>query len=263
MISSTSNPRIKQIRGLRQRKARSESGLFFVEGIRLVLEAVQLGAPLETLVVAPELLSSTRAQELVQAQQRAGVPTLEVTAEVFQSLSAREGPQGLGAVLQQRWETLDHVQPGNELGWVALDAVQDPGNLGTILRTSDAVGCAGVILLDHTTDPYDPAAVRASMGAIFAQRLVRASFAEFAVWKQRHTVMVVGTSGAALHDYQAVKYVPPLVLLMGSERLGLAAEQQAVCDLMVRIPMVGRSDSLNLAVATGVMLYEVFNQQRH
>jgi TrmH family RNA methyltransferase len=262
MISSTSNPRIKAIRALRQRKERERTSLFFVEGIRIVGEAAQCGAPITTLVFAPEWLKSDFANGLVAAQQKRGIECLEVTREAFESLSTKEGPQGLGAVVQQRWETLDAVRLASELCWVALDAAQDPGNIGAILRTSDAVGGAGVMLLGQSADPYDPAAVRASMGAIFSQRLVRASFAEFAAWKERQRYAVIGASDKATHDYQAITYQPPLILLMGSERQGLSAEQQAICDEVVSIPMIGRSDSLNLAVATSVMLYEVFNQQR-
>lgn len=261
-IASPGNPAIKRIRALRQRKEREESGLFFVEGIRLVGEALQLGAAIDTLVVAPELLTSAFAQDLVAAQARAGGRVLEVTAAVFQSLSQKEGPQGLGAVLRQRWQALDDLRADDGLGWVVLDAVADPGNLGTVLRTADAVGCAGVILLGNTTDPYDPAALRASMGAVFAQGLVRASWEAFAAWKQRRDYPLVGAAGAASADYQAVAYRTPLLLLMGSEREGLSAAQQAFCDYLVRIPMAGRSDSLNLAVATGVVLYEIFNQHR-
>ncbi len=263
LISSRANPAIKQIRALAARKERERSGLFFVEGIRLVTEAVQVGADLVQGVVAPDLLKGSMGREVAATLRAGGVPCLEVTAEVFAGLSAKEGPQGLGAVVRQCWERLEGAgRQEAGLGWVALDAVQDPGNLGTILRTSDAVGAAGVILVGPTTDPYDPAAVRASMGAIFTQRLIRASWAEFAAWKQIVDITLIGASDKATADYQAVTYRPPLVLLMGSERQGLSAEQQALCDLMVRIPMVGRSDSLNLAVATGVALYEIFNQQR-
>jgi TrmH family RNA methyltransferase len=262
LISSTSNATIKRIRALRQRKERERSGLFFIEGIRLVAEAVQVGAALETLVVAPELLHSTFARELVAAQREADVACLDVTPAVFQSLSAKDGPQGLGAVMRQQWEPLEQLQLAPDACCVALDAVQDPGNLGTILRTCDAVGCAGVVLLGASTDPYDPAALRASMGAVFTQRLARASAEQFLAWTRQHGYTVVGAAGAAPHDYQGVRYPRPLVLLMGSEREGLSQEQQAACDLLVSIPMVGRSDSLNLAVATGVLLYEIFNQQR-
>jgi TrmH family RNA methyltransferase len=157
---------------------------------------------------------------------------------------------------------LANVRLGPPPGWVALVEPADPGNLGTILRTADAVGVAGVIVLGDATDPYDPAALRASMGAIFAVQLARASFDEFAAWKRACGVFLVGTSDQAPVDYQEVAYPQPLVLLMGSERQGLGPEQQALCDLMVRLPMRGRSDSLNLAVATGVMLYELLSQGR-
>ena len=262
VVSSKSNPTIKRIRALRHRKERERTGSFFVEGIRPVGEAVELGAEVELCVVAPELLTSEYGHDLVRRLEHEGIPCVAVTSEVFRSISGKEGPQGIGAVVKQRWETLGQVELSTELCWVAIDAVQDPGNLGTILRTSDAVGGAGVILLGPATDPHDPAALRAGMGAISSQRLVRASFEEFAEWKQEHGYLVVGTSNAADLDYQAVGYYPPLVLLMGSEREGLGEEQQALCDVVVRIPMAGRSDSLNLAVATGVMLYEIFNQQR-
>lgn len=262
MITSPANPSVKAIRALRQRKEREASGSFFIEGIRLVAEAAQLGAPIERLVVAPDLLASGFARELVAAQAAAGVPLLELSAEVFAGLSQKDGPQGLGAVVRQRWEPLEGLRLDRAPGWVALDRVADPGNLGTILRTADAVGMSGVILVGPSTDPYDPAALRGSMGAVFAQRLVRCTSAELAAWKRAAGAFVVGTSDKAAADYQAVAYPQPLVLLMGSEREGLAPELQALCDALVSIPMRGRSDSLNLAVATGVMLYELLAQGR-
>jgi RNA methyltransferase, TrmH family len=262
LISSLSNARIKQIRSLRHRQEREQTGLFFVEGIRLVTEAVQLGADVETLVVAPDLLKSPFAHEVIRAEQEGGTPCIEVTADVFKSISTKEGPQGLGAVVRQRWEALDHVRLSHKHYWIALDSAQDPGNIGTIMRTGDAFGSTGLMLLGNCADPYDPTALRASMGAIFSQPLVKASFADFAHWKQQHDYVVIGTSKAAPNNYREVSYHLPMVLLMGSERLGLSSEQQAICDLMVSIPMVGRSDSLNLAVATGIVLYEVFHQTR-
>ena len=130
------------------------------------------------------------------------------------------------------------------------------------MRTSDAVGGAGLILLDHSTDPYDPTCIRASMGAVFSQRLVRASFAQFSEWKRANQVHLVGASGGAARDYAEVEFPQPLLLLMGSERQGLSEEAVRLCDQMVAIPMRGRSDSLNLAVATGIILYQIFNQRR-
>jgi TrmH family RNA methyltransferase len=262
IIFSRSNPAIKAIRALSSRKQRDSSGRFFVDGLHLVAAATQQQAEIESCVVAPELLTSAFGRELARSLAHSGAPTLEVTADVFRSLAAKDHAQGIGIVARQRWQDLARVRPEAGQCWVALDTVQYPGNLGTILRTCDAVGGAGVILLGSTTDPYDPAAVRASMGAIFSQRLARASFDELTAWCRRHSVAVVGTSPSAQLDYQAVAYQPPLVLLMGSEPRGLSREQQALCDLTVNIPMVGHSDSLNLAVATGIMLYEVFNQRR-
>lgn len=261
MITSRANPALKRIRTLRQRKERERTGLFFAEGIRLVAEAMQLGAPVDQLVFAPGLVERhPYARALVAGAQAAGTPCLQVSDDAFATVAAKEHPQGLAAVIHQQWTTLDAARTDDGLCWIALDSVQDPGNLGTILRTADAVGASGVILLGQATDPYDPTSIRASMGAIFAQRLVRATWEEFLAWADTHGCHIAGSSDAATDDYAGVTYPRPLVLLMGSERAGLGAERQRVVDRMVRIPMTGRSDSLNLAVATAIMLYEVFNQ---
>jgi TrmH family RNA methyltransferase len=259
-ITSTANPRIKTIRKLRERKSRQESGCFYAEGLRIVVEAVQQGAPIDSLIYSPDLLTSEVGLRLVEEQSARGVEVVEVSGDVFQSIALKDAPVGIAAVVRQQWRQLEQVSlaPGDL--WVALDEVADPGNLGTILRTCDAVGAQGVILLDHSTDPYDPTAIRASMGALFAQKLVKTTFSDFAAWKQANQVPLIGTSGGSAQDYRAVRYPPALVVLMGSEREGLAEEQMRLCDQMVRIPMVGRSDSLNLAVATAVVIYEVFHQ---
>jgi TrmH family RNA methyltransferase len=262
LISSRNNPTVKAIRGLASRKERERTGQCFVEGLHLVACAVQQGAAIDTCVIAPDLLASAFGRDLARAIVERGARRVEVTAEVFHSLAAKDHAQGLGIVVRQRWDSLARLDASAGLRWVALDTVQYPGNLGAILRTCDAVGGAGVILLGDTADPYDPAAVRASVGAIFAQRLVRASFAEFMEWKRRNRAMVVGTSPTATLDYRGVAYKPPVVLLMGSEPRGLARDQQSVCDVVVTIPMVGQSDSLNLAVAAGVVLYEIFHQHQ-
>lgn len=262
IITSTANSKIKWIRKLRERKARQETGCFYAEGLRIVVEATQQSALVETLLVAPDLLTSPVGRDLLERQRSQGVEVLEVSPDVFQSVALKEAPVGIAAVIRQNWQTLKQVQVGPGDLWVALDEVADPGNLGTILRTNDAVGGRGVILLDHSTDPYDPTAIRASMGALFSQRLVRAGLEEFLAWKQRSGVPLVGTSGASQMDYQEYRYPERLVVLMGSEREGLAEKHIRACDSMVRIPMAGRSDSLNLAVATALVIYEVFHQKR-
>lgn len=274
ILTSVQNPRIKAIRALSQRKRRQETGLFFAEGIRLVGEAVQTGADIETLVVAPELLRSDFGRDTVRNAREDGVEILEVVAEVFRSLSGKDGPAGIGVVVRQRWTTLDDAGVGRDdsaandaasndtLGWVVLEEVGNPGNLGSILRTCEAVGASGVILLGDTADPYDPASVRGSMGAVFTQLIVRSSLEALIPWKRQIDIPMIGTSDAAPTDYRTANYVPPILLCLGGEQHGISEEFMDACDTVVRIPMAGRADSLNLAVAAGVMLYEAFNRSR-
>jgi RNA methyltransferase, TrmH family len=262
MITSSSNPAVKQIRKLREKKERQQSGLFYAEGLRIVIEAVQTGSKVQQLIYSPELLVSPVGREFLERQQKQDIEILEVSAAVFESFALKDDPQGIGAVIAQRWSSLEQISilPGES--WVALDSVADPGNLGTILRTNDAAGGKGVILLDQSTDPYDPTAIRASMGAVFNQQLVKTSFSRFAAWKVENQIAVVGTSGAAQEDYHTAKYPPRFVLLMGSERQGLQDQHYRICDQVVRIPMQGASDSLDLAVATAIVLYEIYNRRR-
>jgi TrmH family RNA methyltransferase len=262
IVSSQQNPRVKQLRALRARKDRERTGLFFAEGLQLVLEAIQTGSEIELLVVAPELVRSAIARETVQRARDSPLAILDVSAEVFRDLAQRESTQGIGALVRQRWHALPEAPPIDGVGWVALAGTQYPGNLGTILRTADAVRASGVALLDATSDPYDPTAVRASVGAIFSVPVARATFAAFVAWTRRRRLPIVGTSPDGPRDFRSVRYATPLVLLMGSEGRGLMPEQLAACDQVVRIPMGGRCDSLNLAVATSVLLYEVFDQGR-
>lgn len=252
---------MSRARGLRRRAERDATGLCLVEGIRVVVEAVDQGAEIEELLYAPELLRSEVALDLVDRLRQQGASVLEVSADVFESLSSREGPQGLAAVARQRWESLGTADPAEGLGWVALEAVQDPGNLGTILRTCDAVGASGVILLGDTADPYDLSAIRASTGAVFSRRIVRGNLAQLAEWKRDTGARIVGTSDRSSADYREAVYQPPLVILMGSEQKGLDRSALDLCDAVVSIPMLGACDSLNLGVATGVILYEALDQR--
>ena len=259
-VTSCNNAKVKWVRSLRNRKDREQSGLCFVEGLHLARAAVANGIPLELLVLCWERVTIASAHEFIHLQRSSGVPLLEVTAEVFDSLAAKENGQGIGIVARQRWNTLEQFSQQMSRCWVALEGVQYPGNLGTILRTADAVGCSGVLLLDNATDPYDPASARASMGAVFAQPLVRARSSEFQDWVARHHLCVVGATPSAPQDYRNTTYPLPLVLLMGRERGGLSPELASLCECTVRIPMVGQCDSLNLAVSTGVLLYGIFGQ---
>jgi TrmH family RNA methyltransferase len=262
-ITSFSNAKIKQARALRHVSARRESGLFLAEGIRPVGEAVAAveagaiaGQSVEAIFYAPEQLTSEFARGLIQEQSTKGVPCHATTGEVFESIANKENPQGILAIVRAGHTALDSLNPDNFPWGVALASPQDPGNIGTILRTIDAVTASGLLLLDSSADPYHPSAVRASMGAVFWHPIVTASFEAFASWAMQKGYTIYGTSEAAQASYLSVEtYQPPMILLMGSEREGLTKEQEAACDWMVSLPMRGRVTSLNLAVATGVMLY--------
>ena len=258
MITSRSNSNIKAARALRKRKEREKQGLFLAEGIWHVGAAAEAGAVLQAIFYAPELLDSAFAQELIGQQAAQGIPCYATSAEVFASISERENPQGLLAVVRKREMTLADIIPANFEWGIALAAPQDPGNVGTILRTIDAVGASGLLLLDSSVDPTHPTAVRASMGAIFWHPVLQTSFSDFANWTRGHVYRVYGTSAHGSLGYESVeRYERPSILLMGSEREGLTAEQAGLCDAVVRLPMQGQVSSLNLAVATGVMLYEM------
>lgn len=260
LISSRNNSKVKLARALRQKKARQESGLFIVEGIRPVGEAVEAGAEVKALFYAPEILNSEFATELIHKQTERGIDCLALTAEVFATVSDKENPQGILAVVKQNQAKLEELKPENFSWGVGLVSPQDPGNLGTVLRTIDAVGAKGLLLLDSTLDLYHPSAVRASMGSMFWYPVVDASFQEFVNWARQHGYKIYGTSAHAELDYRQVgHYAFPRILLMGSERQGLSEEQAAACDVLISLPMHGQATSLNLAVATGIMLYAMLD----
>ncbi len=260
-ISSRSNPKIKQVRALRQRKERDASGLFVVEGIHHVGEAVEAGAELAYVCYAPELLKSPYAFGLLQRLQEQGTECYAVEADVFALLAEKENPQGILAVAHCPGYSLGELSPVNFSWGVALVSPQDPGNIGAILRSVDAVGAGGLLLLDASVDPYHPGAVRASMGALFTHPLVQASFDEFAAWARRHAYHVYGTSAHGSQDYRSVEtYQHPAILLLGSEQKGLLPEQIAVCEKLICLPMRGKVTSLNLGVAAGILLYEMLDK---
>ncbi|MDO9349038.1 MAG: RNA methyltransferase [Anaerolineales bacterium] len=261
-ISSRSNTLVKQARALRQRKERQETGLFLIEGIHHVGEAAEAGWEIETLLYAPQLLTSDFAQGLVEEQSQAGLRCQPLTADLFAWLADKENPQGILAIARQRHLTLGHLTAQNFSWGAAAVAPQDPGNVGSILRTIDAVGADGLFLLDGGVDPYHPSAVRASMGALFWKPVVQASFDDFVIWARKNGCHLVGSSSHTAADYRDVKRANvPTILVLGSEQKGLTPEQAASCDLVVSMPMRGRASSLNLAVAAGVLLYALMEEK--
>ena len=261
MITSFRNPLVKRIKKLKQKKYRQREGAFFVEGVRVVLSALERGAPVETIVVAPELLTSQVAWEAVAAQQAQGAEVREVSGEVFESFAERDNPVGLGAIVGVRLRDLDALPAGPGDIFAALFDVGDPGNLGTVVRTLDGVGAAGLILVGQTTDPFHPTAVKASMGALFNVPVAEAETIEPVWhWAEDRGLHTVATSAHAQEPYWDAVYELPALLLLGSEGEGLPAEVLAEAEQAVTIPMYGASSSLNLAVAAGLLLYEVRRQ---
>ena len=262
LISSAANPVVKRMRLLADRRHRRREGAFVVEGIQPVWQAVDAGADVEVLVVAPGLLGRSPAASMVAGQEAGGTRVARVTAELFGRISARDGPSGLAAIVRARVPGLAAVQVAPDSVFVALHEVGNPGNLGTIIRTADAAGAAGVLLVGPAADPFDPVAVKASMGALFAVPVARAAEpAEFFAWARGAGVGVVTTSARAEQSFWAARYPRPTALLLGAEGAGLPGSLLAAGDLAVRIPMTGTAESLNLAVAAGLVLYQALRPE--
>lgn len=260
-ITSLANPLVKEIRALQQKKHRDESGLFIAEGQKLVRDAVDGGWPVEMLAYAAANAGDAAIGALAARTKAAGGTVLEVSAQVLEKITRRENPQSVIGVFRQR------LAPEADIGsggiWVALDRVRDPGNLGTIVRTADSAGLAGVALVGASCDPFGLEAVRATMGSIFHVPLARTSEDGLIAEAKRHRARLIGTHlTAAAIDYRKAGYSPPLILLMGNEQQGLTEKLAAACDALVRIPMRGKADSLNLAVSTGLMIYEALRDGR-
>jgi RNA methyltransferase, TrmH family len=261
LITSAANPLVKRVRLLADRKHRRREGAFVVQGIQPVWQAVEAGAEIETLVVAPGLLRHDGAAAMVEAQESAGVRVARLSDELFGRIADRDGPSGLAAIVRAVPVSLADLEHGDGAVFAALDEVGNPGNLGTIVRTASAAGAAGVILIGASADPYDPAAVKSSMGALFTVPVASVATAqEFLDWARGHGIPVVATSGRASLSCWEADLRPPLALLLGSEGAGLPDDLLAAADRRVAIPMTGTAESLNLAVAAGILLFEVRRQ---
>jgi len=263
LITSLQNDRIKAIRALEMRKVRRETGLFVAEGTSLLMSARQQGWQPETLVFLKGLRESRDdarhvARELVHEALEAGCDCLEVSEVVLAKIAAKDNPQSLIGVFRQRCGYLPPPQsvPEGDV-WLALEEIRDPGNLGTIMRTAEAVGVAGLVLVGSCCDPFSREAVRASMGSVFAVPVCMAEASAFADWMSRWPGDTLGLHLKGAEDFRCVDARGPCLVVMGSEGPGLSDEVTALCSRRVKIPMRGRLDSLNLAVATALVLYEV------
>jgi TrmH family RNA methyltransferase len=255
-ITSPSNPKIKAINSLFLRKFRKETGLFVAEGLRSVLEGLECGIVPEQLVFSEDAEMHEGLQRAIDATSARGGLCLKVGEAVLEKLSRKENPQMVMGVFKQKFSTLSDIHPSNSELWVALEEVRDPGNLGTIMRTIDGVGATGVILIGQCCDPFSVESVRATMGSIFSVPVVPCSIDEFLDLTVTWPGSVIATAlNEKTVDFRQAEYKKPMILVMGNEQAGITEKLQNAVHQTVKLPMNGRADSLNLAIATGIMLY--------
>ena len=259
-ITSRSNSKIKLVRSLRQRKYREQEQAFLVEGIRQVGEAYSSGAKIKFVLYDPENLISDYEKELIQNIKTSDIPNFSTLSDIMLSIGEKKHSSRMIAVVENNIHTLNDFDP-DQYNWiVALDAPQDPGNVGTILRTIDAVGADALVLLGNHVDPTHPSTIRASMGVLFQIPVFSGDFDNFAK-KIKPAFSIIGTSAKAKEFVINATFPDKVVLLMGSEREGLSIAQKEVCDQFIKLPMEGTASSLNLSVATGVILYQMYHQR--
>lgn len=257
-ISAPSNPIIKDIRLLAQKKGREREGLFIAEGLKLIIDALEQGWTIRYFVMAKAAKDNALVMQTAAQAMAAGALVIEANARVLGAITRRDNPQNAVAVFEQKWTDPNAFTMQEDAVIVALDRVRDPGNLGTIIRTADAAGASGILLVGDCTDPFAIETVRATMGSIFAIPLMKLSHEALILFKKAQGAQLVGTHLKGAVDYRSVEYsARKTVLLMGNEQSGMPDELAEACDHLVRIPQVGRADSLNLAIATGVTLFEI------
>jgi RNA methyltransferase, TrmH family len=263
-ITGYSNPAVKYLRSLREKKHRKEAGKFLAEGLRLLTDGRESGRLPEVLVMANRrdphpLLNALEADVLA-----AGGEVLEMDEAILAKVTGKNNPQAVCGVFAEFDTSLAALDRKSAPIWLVAQALRDPGNLGTMLRTGDAVGAGGLILLDDCADPFSVEAVRASMGAVFTQQIAQARWDEFLPWLRGGPGSEPGGQlvAASLRDarpYRQAPYAAPCFILVGNESRGLPEEYELACDLRVTMPMKGRADSLNAAVAAAVLAYEVLH----
>ncbi len=256
-VTAFSNATVKLLRSLRDKKARREQGLFLAEGLRILAEARESGRLPEIVAFSAEGAKHPRAAEIIAATEASGGDAIETTADILSKMSGKDNPQLLLGAYRQPETSLERIDRTKAQLWIVAQALRDPGNIGTILRTGDAAGAGGLILIDDCADPYSVEAVRASMGALFTQEVATARWPEFSAWLRGGQGQLVGTSLKANKDYLEAEYRQPCFLLIGNEQQGLPTDYEAACDMLVKIPMAGRADSLNAAMAAAVMAFAI------
>jgi RNA methyltransferase, TrmH family len=260
-ITAFSNTLVKRVRGLRDKKHRKAEGLFLAEGLRILTDARDAGRLPQYLFFARDGAAHPLAQSLIAEVEAAGGEAIETNRDILSKLSGKDNAQAVVGVFEEFTTPLAALDRTSAPIWLVAERLRDPGNLGTILRTGDAVGAGGLILIDDCVDPFSVEAVRASMGALFTVPIAQAGWDAFLPWLRSGAGQLVGLSLQTDTNYRAAAYTSPTFLLTGNEAQGLPEAFEAECDLLVKIPMLGKADSLNAAVATAVMAYEVLARQ--
>ncbi|MGI8611800.1 MAG: TrmH family RNA methyltransferase [Sphingomicrobium sp.] len=256
-VTAFSNATVKRLRSLRDKKARRSEGLFLAEGLRILAEARDSGRLPEIIAFSAAGAEHPLAAEIIAATEGSGGEAIETSPDVLAKMSGKDNSQTVIAAYRQPDTSLERIDRSAAPLWIAVQALRDPGNIGTILRTGDAAGAGGLILIDDCADPFSVEAVRASMGAVFTQGIATARRDEFIAWLRQGPGQLVGTSLKASTDYLDAEYEAPCFLLVGNEQQGLPEDYEGECDLLVKIPMAGRADSLNAAMAAAVMAFQV------
>ncbi len=256
-ITSFSNETVKRLRSLRDKKARRQEGLFLAEGLRILAEARDMGHLPEIIANSDKGPVHPLAAQIIAECEAAGGDVIVTSPDILSKMSGKDNPQAILGAFRQPDNCLAAIDRGASPLWLVAQALRDPGNIGTILRTGDAAGAGGLILIDDSADPYSVEAVRASMGAIFTQAVATATWDEFLPWLRSGPGQLVGTSLNTSQDYLEATYQQPCFVLIGNESQGLPSEYEAECDSLVKMPMLGRADSLNAAAAAAVMAYAV------
>jgi RNA methyltransferase, TrmH family len=261
-ISSLQNPRVKQLVKLRDRRPRDEAGVFLVEGYREIRRALEKSVRLTELYFSPEWFLGENENALIEQARTAGAETFELSKDAFAKVAYRERPDGLLAVAPQWRRSLGDLALQGEPFVLVVEAIEKPGNLGTILRSADAAGCDAVIVCDPVTDIFNPNVVRASTGVLFSVPVVVDESARVLTWLREKQIRTVATTPAAEKIYSDADLRGPLAVVMGSEQYGLSEFWLKNADLPVGIPMAGQADSLNVAMATLITLFEAVRQRR-
>lgn len=265
-ITSLQNPKIKKALHLKERSARNETGLFLIEGYRELKRACDARVAIKTLFVCPAFFLGSNEAALIAAIRESGAEIVFCKERVFEKLSYRDRPDGLvGVALQMKRNLRDlisQIASKKDPFLIIAEAIEKPGNLGTILRSADAAGVDGVIVCDRCTDIYNPNVVRASVGTLFTIPVVEASSAETIVWLRGRGVKIVAATPAAKEEFTQSDLTGGVAIAVGTEQLGLSEPWMQSADIKVRIPMYGVADSLNVATATTLLLYEVTRQRR-